>query len=196
MNRATQLSLNLAAAALAASALMTISGCVPLVAGGIGATALMADDRRTAGILLEDESIENKGLLRVDQKYPANVHLNVTSFNRIVLITGEAPSEAVRADIEKIVRGIDNVRSVQNEITIAQPTTLMLRGNDSVLTSKVKSRFVEANKFRANHIKVVSENSVVYLMGMVKRQEAQDATEVARTTGGVHRVIRVFEYID
>src|SRR4030095_15201753 len=97
------------------------------------ATAMLADDRRTAGILVEDESIENKGLLRVDQKYPANVHLNVTSFNRIVLITGEAPSEAVRADIEKIVRGIDNVRSVQNEVTVAQPTTVMLRGNDSVL---------------------------------------------------------------
>jgi len=156
----------------------------------------MADDRRTAGIFVEDEAIENKALLRVEQKHSANVHLNVTSFNRIVLLTGEAPTEAIRSDIEAIVRGIDNVRSVHNEMTVAQPTTLMLRSNDTVLTSKIKARFIDANKFRANHVKVVTENSVVFLMGLVKSQEAQDAAEIARTTGGVHRVVRVFEYID
>ena len=196
MNQTKQPFLNLAAAAVALAALSTLPGCFPLVATGVGAAALMADDRRTTGIYLEDESIENKALLRVDQKHSANVHLNVTSFNRNVLLTGEAPSEAVRTDIERIVRGIENVKGVQNEIAIAQPTTLVLRSNDTVLTSKIKARFVDANKFRANHVKVVTENSVVYLMGMVKRQEAQDAAEIARTTGGVHRVVRVFEYID
>jgi len=196
MNRTMHQYVNHAAAALAIALLSTLPACVPLVATGVGTAALMADDRRTAGIFVEDEAIENKALLRVEQKHSANVHLNVTSFNRIVLLTGEAPTEAIRSDIEAIVRGIDNVRSVHNEMTVAQPTTLMLRSNDTVLTSKIKARFIDANKFRANHVKVVTENSVVFLMGLVKRQEAQDAAEIARTTGGVHRVVRVFEYID
>jgi osmotically-inducible protein OsmY len=176
--------------------LTTLPGCFPLVATGIGTAALVADDRRTTGMIVEDEGIENKTLIRVDQKYPSNTHLNATSFNRILLLTGEAPTAAIRDDIERIARAVDNVRNVHNEITVEQPTTLVLRSNDSVLTSKIKARFVEANKFRANHIKVVTENSVVYLMGLAKHQEAQDATEIARTTGGVHRVVRLFEYID
>lgn len=184
------------ACVIAFGALASLSGCFPLVATGIGATALVADDRRTAGIIVEDENIENKALLRIEQKHSANTHVNVTSFNRVVLLTGEATSAEARDDIDRIVRGIENVRSVHNEIRVAPTTTLMLRSNDTVQTSKVKARFVEANKFRANHVKVVSENSVVYLMGLVKRQEAQDATEIARTSGGVHRVVRLFEYTD
>ena len=184
-----------AAVALIVLAGVVLPGCVPLVVGGVGAAALMADDRRTAGIYIEDENIENKALLRVNEKHKG-VHLNVTSFNRLVLLTGEAPSEAVRVDIERIVRGVESVRAVQNEMAVAQATTVTLRGNDTVLTSKVKGRFVDANKFKANHVKIVTENSVVYLMGLVHRQEAQDATEIARTTGGVHRVVRMFEYLD
>jgi len=184
------------ACVIAFGALASLSGCFPLVATGIGATALVADDRRTAGIIVEDENIENKALLRIEQKHSANTHVNVTSFNRVVLLTGEATSAEARDDIDRIVRGIENVRSVHNEIRVAPTTTLMLRSNDTVQTSKVKARFVEANKFRANHVKVVTENSVVYLMGIVKRQEAQDASEVARTTSGVHRVVRLFEYTD
>jgi osmotically-inducible protein OsmY len=146
--------------------------------------------------MVEDESIENKILIRAEQKHGAKIHLNATSFNRNVLLTGEATSQDVRDDIERIARAVDNVRSVTNEIAVAQPTTLVLRSNDAVLTSKVKARFVEANRFRANHVKVVTENSVVYLMGMVKRQEADEAASLARTASGVHRVVRVFEYID
>jgi osmotically-inducible protein OsmY len=197
MTAGTRRSINACAGIIALGALTaTLQGCVPLVAAGIGTTALVADDRRTAGIMVEDESIENKIALRVDQKHSATSHINATSFNRIVLLTGEATSPDVREDIERIARGVENVRTVHNEIVVAQPTTLMMRSNDSVLTSKVKGRFVESNKFRANHIKVVTENSVVYLMGLVTRQEAQDATEIARTSGGVHRVVRLFEYID
>ena len=180
----------------AALLLAALPGCFPLVATGMGAAVLMADDRRTTGAIVDDEGIENKGLLRVQQKHSDGVHLNVTSFNRVVLLTGETPSADVRSDIERIVRGIDNVRTVQNEMVVNPTTTLMLRGNDSVQTSKVKARFVDANKFRANHVKVVTENSVVYLMGLVKRQEAQDAAEIARTTSGVQRVVRIFEYTD
>ena len=195
MNRTKRLHLKLIAGIAGAAALASLSGCVPLVATGIGTAAMMADDRRTAGIMVEDESIENKILQRVGQRH-ANAHLNATSFNRIVLLTGEAPSAEVRTDIERIARAVENVRNVQNEVAVAQPTTLTLRSNDSLLTSSIKARFLDANKFHANHVKVVTENSVVYLMGMVKRQEAQDAAEVARTTGGVHRVVRVFEYTD
>jgi len=176
--------------------LATLPGCFPLVATGIGAAVLMADDRRTSGAYVDDEGIENKALFNVDQKYGERVHLNVTSFNRLVLLTGEAPSAEVRSDIERIARGVENVRMVQNEMVVAPPTTLSLRSNDSVQTSKVKGRFIDANKFHANHVKIVTENSVTYLMGMVKRQEAQDATEIARTTSGVLRVVRVFEYLD
>ncbi len=176
--------------------LVTLPGCFPLVATGMGAAVLMADDRRTTGAIVDDEGIENKALLRVQQKHSNNVHLNVTSFNRVVLLTGEVPSAEIRADIERIVRGVDNVRTVQNELVVNATTTLMLRGNDSVQTSKVKARFLDVNKFRANHVKVVTENGVVYLMGIVKRQEAQDAAEIARTTSGVQRVVRVFEYMD
>ena len=114
MNRATRLSKNLAAAALAAAALTTIQGCFPLVATGIGAAALMTDDRRTAGIYLEDENIENKILLRVEQRHGSKSHINATSYNRIVLLTGEATAPDVREDIERIARGIENLRSVHN----------------------------------------------------------------------------------
>ncbi|MEO8135585.1 MAG: BON domain-containing protein [Betaproteobacteria bacterium] len=180
----------------AAAVMATLQGCFPLVATGMGAAVLMADDRRTAGIYVEDESIENKALLRIESKHSNGVHVNVTSYNRIVLLTGEAPSAEIRADIQRIVREIPNVRAVQNEIAVTPTTTYMLRGNDSVLTSKVKTRFVDADKFRANHVKVVTENSIVYLLGLVSRQEAEAAADIARTTGGVQRVVRVFEYID
>lgn len=196
MKNSQQYLMTLAQGLAAALLLVTLPGCFPLVATGMGAAVLMADDRRTTGSIVEDEAIENKGLLRVEQKHSAGVHLNVTSFNRLVLLTGEAPSAAIRSDIERLVRGIDNVRTVQNEMVVNPTTTLMLRGNDSVQTSKVKARFLDVNKFRANHVKVVTENGVVYLMGIVKRQEAQDATEIARTTSGVQRVVRVFEYMN
>lgn len=175
--------------------LATLPGCFPLVATGMGAAILVADDRRTTGSIVDDEAIENKALLRIQQRHN-EAHVNVTSYNRIVLVTGEARSAEVRSDIERIVREVENVRTVQNEMSVGQTTTLMLRGNDTVQTSKVKARMLDANKFRANHVKVVTENGIVYLMGLVKRQEAQDATDIARTTSGVQRVVRVFEYMD
>ena len=182
--------------ALAALVLSSLPGCFPIVATGMGAAVLMADDRRTSGAYVEDEGIENKALLRANQRYSDGLHLNVTSYNRLVLLTGEAPSEDARREIERLVRGIENVRGVQNEMVVGPTTTIMIRSNDSVQTSKVKARFVEANRFRANHVKVVTENGTVYLLGIVKRQEANDATEIARTTSGVQRVVRVFEYLD
>ena len=115
---------------------------------------------------------------------------------RAVLLTGEVPSDAAKADAERIARAVENVRSVFNELQVSGNTSMQARTNDSVLTSKVKGRFVDSGKFNALHVKVITENGVVYLLGLVKKQEAADATEIARTTGGVRKVVRVFEYLD
>lgn len=181
-------------AAVALSAVALLGGCAVLAIGGAaGAAVLMVDDRRTSGAYVEDEAIEQKARSRINQRFP-DAHSNVTSYNRLVLVTGEAPSDQAKTEIERIVRGIENVRGVQNEMIVGPTTTMMIRSNDTVQTSKVKARFVDSKRFHPNHVKVVTENGVVYLLGIVKRKEADDATEIARTTSGVQRVVRVFEY--
>lgn len=173
-----------------------ISGCAAVVLGGAAATGVMvAEDRRTVGTMTEDEGIELKALSRITEKHK-DVHINVTSYNRAVLLTGEVPNDATKADAERITRAVDNVRSVFNELQVSGNTSMQARTNDSVLTSKVKGRFVDSGQFKALHVKVVTENGVVYLLGLVKKQEAENATEIARTTGGVRKVVRVFEYLD
>ncbi len=173
-----------------------ISGCTAVAIGGAAATGvILAEDRRTVGAVTEDQGIELKAASRIEEKVK-DAHINVTSYNRAVLLSGEVPSEAAKADAERITRAVENVRSVFNELQVAGNSSLQARTNDAVLTSKVKARFVDAGKFSPLHVKVVSENGTVYLMGLVKRQEATDATEVARTTGGVRKVVRVFEYLD
>lgn len=176
--------------------LPVLSGCMAVAVGGAAATGyLVAEDRRTVGTITEDQGIELKAASRIEEKVK-DAHINVTSYNRAVLLTGEVGSEAAKADAERIARAVENVRSVFNELQVAGNSSMQARTNDSVLTSKVKARFVDAGKFSPVHVKVVTENGVVYLLGMVKRQEAADATEVARTTGGVRKVVRVFEYLD
>jgi len=176
--------------------LPVVSGCAAVAVGGAVATGVMvAEDRRTVGTMTEDEGIEQKASIRIAEKLK-DAHINVTSYNRMVLLTGEVPTEAAKADAERIARAVENVRSVFNELQVAGNTSMQSRTNDSVLTSKVKGRFVDAGKFSPVHVKVVTENGVVYLMGMVKKQEAADATEITRTTGGVSKVVRVFEYLD
>lgn len=177
-------------------AIPMMNGCAPVVFGGAAATGVvMGEDRRTVGTLTEDEGIELKASSRIGQKF-GNAHINVTSYNRMLLLTGEASDAAAKSEIEKIARAVENVRGVYNEIQIAGNSSLTARANDAYLTSKVKARFVDAQKFNAIHVKVVTEANTVYLLGLVKRQEASDATEIARTTGGVQRVVRVFEYLD
>ncbi len=174
-----------------------VQGCAPLVVGGAAATGvLIAKDRRTIGTITEDQGIEFKAAGRISERFKDGLHVNVTSYNRMVLLTGEVPDAAAKEQVERIVRGIDNVRGVYNELAVAGVSSLTARANDSITTSKVKARFVDAQKFNPLHVKVVTENSVVYLLGLVKRQEASDATEVARTTSGVQKVVRVFEYLD
>ena len=176
--------------------LTVVSGCAAVAIGGAAATGIiMAEDRRTVGTITEDQGIELKAVSRIEEKVKA-AHVNVTSYNRVVLLTGEVATEAAKTDAERITRAVENVRNVFNELKVGGNSSLQARTNDSVITSKVKARFVDANKFSAVHVKVVTEDSVVYLLGMVKKQEATDATEVARTTGSVSKVIRVFEYLD
>jgi len=192
--------IKLARAALGAGALVTLvallSGCIPLViAGGVAAGAAVATDRRTTGAQVDDEVIEDKTSFNVHERFKGEFHVNVTSYNGIVLLTGEVPAEAARADIAELVRTTPKVRAIQNELTIGPVTDLGSRSNDTLITSKVKARFVEANRFQINHVKVVTERGVVYLMGVVRRGEGDAASDIASTTSGVQRVVKVFEYI-
>ena len=177
-----------------------LSGCAPMVAVGVGAGAgtgaIVSEDRRTSGIFIEDESIELKSSRRIYEQQGNQAHINVTSFNRIVLLTGEAPSEALKEDAGRLVRSVQNVRNVINEITIGERSSLASRSKDTFITSKVKSRFLASRKFQINHIKIITEKGVVFLLGMVKRDEADSATEIASSTSGVSKVVKVFEYID
>ena len=174
-----------------------MQGCVEMAVVGVGAAALAAGDRRSVGAQAEDKEIDVRGESRVNERYRDKAHVNVTSFNRNVLLTGEAPDATAKEQIEKIVREITNVRGVVNEIQIAGVSSYSARGNDSYLTSKVKARFVDSGGIvSAIHVKVVTEANVVYLLGLVTRKEAEEATEIASTTGGVQKVVRVFEYIE
>lgn len=172
-----------------------ISACVPVVVGGAAAGGAMAADRRTSGIYIEDENIELKANKLVYDALTEESHVNVTSFKGNVLITGEVPDEAAKTKAGEVILGIENVRSITNELTIGPKTSVSSRANDSLLTSKVKTKFLTENRFKANHVKVVTENSVVYLMGYVTQKEAEDAAEIASNTGGVSRVVKVFEYM-
>lgn len=172
-----------------------LSACFPVVAGGAAAGGLMAADRRTSGAYVEDETIELKAEKRISEKFGDKIHVNVTSFNRNVLITGEAHDEATKQGAEAVVKDIENIHGVTNELVVGMISAITSRSNDSYLTSKVKARMIANSHFPANYVKVVTENSTVYLMGMVTRKEADEAVEIVRGTDGVEKVVKVFEYI-
>ncbi|AJP48754.1 transporter [Rugosibacter aromaticivorans] len=172
-----------------------ISGCFGVAAVGVGAGALMLSDRRASESYVTDEGIELRANNRLGENYGSNVHVNVTSYNRMVLLTGEVPSAEIKASVEKLISGVPNVKSISNELAIAGPSSLGGRSNDTYLTSKVKARFVDAKQFSAHHVKVVTEAGVVFLLGLVTQTEADAAADIARTTGGVQKVVRVFEII-
>ena len=174
-----------------------LAGCVPvLLAGGATAGYMFAEGRRTSGVYVEDQGIEFKASSRIRDRYGDQVHINATSFNRVVLLTGEVPSEEAKAAVTEIVKGVENVRSVQNETIVAGASAMSARANDAYTTSKVKSRLVGTKDLSATHIKVVTENNMVYLMGLVTHREADMASEITRGTSGVLKVVRVFEYVD
>jgi len=181
---------------LMVAALPLLNGCAPLIIGAAATGVLVGEDRRTVGTMTEDQGIETKTSHRIADGLKGNIHLNITSYNRAVLLTGEVPDAASKEQAGRIARAVENVRSVYNELAIAPITPLSSRTADTVITSRVKARFVDGQKFSPVHVKVVTEAGVVYLMGIVRKQEAADATEIARTTSDVRRVVRIFEYLD
>ena len=183
--------------ALLAAVLATqlIAGCAPLVLGGAVVGGMVAADRRTSGAQLEDQSIELKSINRISALVGERGHVNVTSYNRMVLITGEVATEADKAAVEQAVGQLENVRSIVNELAVMAPTSLGSRSNDVVLTSKVKASLIDAKDLQANAFKVVTERGQVFLMGRVTEREANRASDVARSINGVQKVIRVFEIV-
>ena len=178
------------------AAASALSACAPLVVGGamLGGT-LMATDRRTSGAQVEDQAIELKTLNRVRDLLGERGHVSITSYNRMVLITGEVQNEADRAAVEQTVTRVENVRSVVNELEIMGASSLTSRSNDAIITSKVKATFVDARDMFATAFKVVTERGTVYLMGRVTEREANRASELTRSVGGVQKVVKVFEVI-
>jgi osmotically-inducible protein OsmY len=179
-------------AALLAAVLL--QGCAPMVMVGAGAAVVAFEDRRTTGAQVDDQTIELRVGNRIDDRFGSRVHVNVTAYNRYVLLTGEVPDEAARSEIEKIARSVTNVLGVTNDLQVAGISSTTSRSNDTFLTTNVKTRFLNSNKFNGIHVKVVTEASVVYLLGVVTEQEAADAVELARTTSGVRKVVKMFEY--
>ena len=173
-----------------------LSACAPLIIGGAVTAVSLAEDRRTSGVFVDDENIENRALFKVKSRYGNQIHVNITSYNRQVLITGEAGSEALKRGVEEEVLTVAGIKRVHNEMAVGPQAGVIAVSNDSRLTTIVKTRFLEANRFQANHVKVVTEASVVYLLGIVKRAEAEAASQLASTTSGVVRVVRLFEYLD
>jgi osmotically-inducible protein OsmY len=181
--------------ALLALSVPILAGCFGVAAVGVGTGALMVSDRRNSETYVTDQGLELRASNRISEKFGDQVHINVTSYNRMLLLTGEAPSEALKTGIAQIASDVPNVKSISNEIAIAGPSSLGGRSNDVYLTSKVKARFVDAQKFSAHHVKVVTEAGIVFLLGLVTQAEADAAADIARTTGGVQKVVRVFEII-
>ena len=186
-------------AALALAAVSVLTGChlAVLVGSATGAYVAtdIAMDRRTTRVILDDEHIGSIASERIGIRTGDKAHINALSFNYTVLLTGEAPDAGMKAVIEKAVREIPRVKNVVNEIQIAGVSSLASRSNDTYLTGKIKSNFVAAVKFAPSHVKVVTEDGTVYLLGIVTREEANAATEIARSITGVQRVVRVFEYL-
>ncbi|MBA2689721.1 MAG: BON domain-containing protein [Burkholderiales bacterium] len=176
-----------------------LQGCFPLFIAGVGAGALSFTDRRSTGAQIEDEAIEIKTSNRFKEQFgSAQYQVNVTSYNRRVLLTGQAASEEIKNKLTQIAQGVQNVVSVTNEVIIAGNSSVAARSNDGLITSNVKARLVTSSggRVNANHVKVLTENGTVYLMGIVTPAEGDAAAEIARTSSGVQKVVKVFEYVD
>ena len=185
----------LATATLCLVLASSLSGCVALAVGGVAGAAAASVDRRTLGSQADDKAIAVKADIRLPKITGPDVHINVNSFNRQVLLTGEVKDEAMKAAVEKEVRAIPGVASVANELTIAGPATYTARAADSLITTKVKASLVDMKTISATSFKVITERGVVYLMGRVTQREAQVASDVARGVAGVNKVVKIFEYI-
>jgi osmotically-inducible protein OsmY len=174
---------------------VSLSACAPLIVGGAVTSAFVATDRRTSGAQLDDQGIELRGANRLRDQLGERGSVSVTSYNRQVLLTGEVASEEDKALVEKTVAGVDNVRSIVNELAVLGASSLTQRSSDTLITGRVKAAMVEARDVYATAFKVVTRRGTVYLMGRVTQREADRATDLTRNTTGVQRVVRVFEII-
>lgn len=186
---------------LAAAALALVQGCAPVLIGGAATGATVAHDRRTAGTFIEDQAIElkAKATLGDDPDLRAQAHLNVTSINMVVLLSGEAPSEALRQRAGELVAKVEKVRRVHNEVQVAAPSSMMTRSSDTLITARVKTALFSIKgleNFDPTRVKVVTENGTVFLMGLLTRAEADATARTASRVGGVQRVVKLFEYQD
>jgi osmotically-inducible protein OsmY len=173
----------------------SLTACFPLVVGGMAGGALVATDRRTSGAQLEDEGIELRAASRIRSNVGERVHINLTSYNRQVLLTGEVPSAQDKQLVEQIVSRVENVNSIVNELAVMGNSTLTQRSSDTLVTGRVKAMLVDARDLQANSFKVVTERGTTYLMGRVTQRESDRATEVVRGTPGVQKVVRILEII-
>ena len=174
-----------------------LQSCIPLLVGaGVGTGFMMAEDRRTSATMLEDQTIEIKAKNRLSEKHGEQVNISVISFNRYVLLTGQAPTDEIKQDVSVLVLEVPNVRNVQNEIVVGGVSSTTSHASDALLTSQVKGRLSQNKDVGASHVKVISENGTVFLMGLVTRAEAEAASQTAATTSGAQRVVKVFEYLD
>jgi osmotically-inducible protein OsmY len=173
----------------------SLSACTAMVVGGALTGAMVAVDRRSSGAQLDDQGIELRGSNRIRDQLGNRARVSVTSYNRHVLLTGEAASEAVKAEAEAVIRSMDNVGPIYNELGITNSPSFTEKASDGLLTGRVKTGLVEIRELSTNAFKVVSERGTVYLMGRVTQEEADMATEVARTTKGATRVVRVMEIL-
>ncbi|HEY0587019.1 MAG TPA: BON domain-containing protein [Pseudoduganella sp.] len=192
MNKARPLSLAVMAAVLAST---TLSACAPILVGGAVAGTLAASDRRTLGAQTEDKSIVVKAEVKMPNIAGKSAHVNVNSFNRRVLLTGEVPDDETKAKVEREVRAIDGVLNVTNELEVGFSSSYTSRSNDALITSKVKLSLADARDISANTFKVVTEKGAVFLMGRVTQREGAQAADIARGVAGVTKVVKVFEYI-
>ena len=181
---------------LLAGIFISIQACAGLVVAGGATAGAMANDRRSTGAYVDDEVIEWKiiDVLYEDQQIDEQTHLNATSYNGIVLLTGEIPNEEMRLKVEQKIMSVEGVKQLHDETTVAAPSSLMSRSGDTWITSKVKTALLTDNTEMGARTKVVTEKGVVYLMGIVSQQEADQLTDIARRVGGVQKVVKVFEY--
>ncbi len=177
-------------------ALPALQGCFGVAVAGATVGALAVSDRRSIGVQTDDEAIELKAANRLSKEIRDRSHVNFTSYNRRVLLTGEVPDEATKARVAEETSRIENVQGVWNELVVGANSSLSTRSNDAYVTSKVKARFIDANQFGAHHVKVVTEAGTVFLLGIVSEREAKAAVQVARTTSGVRRVVNVMQVIN
>jgi len=180
---------------LIAAVASVLQGCAPVIVAGAAGATMMAADRRSTGAQVDDGAVEFNVESEAGTRWGNAIHLNVTSYNGYVLLTGEVPSAEVKSEIVRMARGSsERVRNVYDELMVGPVTDLGARSNDSYITSKVKARMLDSDVVKTIYVKVVTERSVVYLMGIVSRQEGDAAAQVAATTEGVARVVKLFEY--